>query len=349
MPRAARHHSVTGLIGCDWLSVGGINVRTYIIVGGNSRAQMSYESMQHAFGTVNAVITTPFSQDTTTVQYDKLADNVASLESAGVRLFIPVGGVSEYDSLTTEERIGVVERTVESVGSESTVVAGAGGSPAYVQDLLNSYAAVGADGAMVMFPRTHSSIHEEGLIEYYRGIAKATDLGLMLYHRGDDRLTNRVITELVDIPNVVAIKWAIDDIVAFRTAVEAAPEDAATWVNGLAEEYTVPFCAEGATGFTSGIVNFVPQASLALHEALTAEEWDRAKQIRELLRPLQTLRGGTGEDNTISGANSAPLLKYGQEVAGLYGGPLRPPAQELSAEDKRTVEATYEAIQAASF
>lgn len=79
-------------------------------------------------------------------------------------------------------------------------------------------------------------------------------------------------------------------------------------------------------------------------EALRAGEWERAREIRNVSLPYQTLRGESGTDNTFPGANSVPALKYGLELAGLHGGPVREPIVDLSAEDRTRAEEMYARI-----
>ena len=79
-------------------------------------------------------------------------------------------------------------------------------------------------------------------------------------------------------------------------------------------------------------------------DALRREDWERAREIRDLARPYENLREEAGSNNSFSAANNVPAIKYGLELAGLYGGPVREPLVELTDEDRRRAEEYYERL-----
>lgn len=305
---------------------------------------MDFEQLRSALGDVAFTTPTPYTPDSEQVDHEALQENLAALVDAGANIFVPCGNTGEYDNLTHDERIAVVETHVETIGSDGIVVAGLGGSVQTAIDLASTYESLGAEAVMVMHPG-HTYMHEGGLIRYYERIADATELGLVLYKRGPE-LSHRVIAELADRDDVLAVKYAVNDIKAFTQATSDIPE--VTWLNGIAERYAPAFAIEGAAGYTTGIGNFVPRATLALRDALDAEAWSRARDLRDLLRPIEDLREEAGEDNTIAAANNVPAVKYGLELAGLNGGPVRDPLVELSPRDQQRLESYYDAVQAAT-
>lgn len=303
---------------------------------------MEPKPIETALRDVAFTTTTPFEPDNLDVQYDYLGENIQKLEATGARLFIPCGNTGEYDSLTHSERINVVEKTVKVADDNSTVVAGAGGSTRTVVDLVNQYQSAGADAAMIMHP-THTYVHEQGLLRYYRNILEATDLPLVLYKQGPE-LTHQSIIELAKEENVVGIKYALNDIKSF-SAETTSVDNGLVWVNGIAERFAPAFALEGAEGFTTGIGNFLPNPTLGLMDALNAGNLDQARSIRDSLRPLEDLREEAGEENNITAANNVPVVKYGMDYMGLHGGPVRPPLTELSAVDKERTERYIDEIQ----
>lgn len=304
---------------------------------------MSYRNIKERLQGVPFTTATPFSSDGSTVQHDNLSDNLQRLENTGAQIFIPCGNTGEYYSLSHEERVEVVSTHVEATRGESTIVAGVGGSTKTAIELLSEYERLGADAAMVMYPR-HTYIHEQGLVDYYTKLAESTDLGLVLYKRGP-LVSREVMSKLSTIDNIVAVKYAVNDIKDFSQSVSDTTGDL-VWLNGIAERYAPSFALEGAEGYTTGIGNFVPEAVLALSDAIKSEDWDRARSIRDVLRPYEDLRDEPGENNSFSAANNVPAVKYGMELAGFHGGPVRPPLVELSENDRKRTEEYYERIQA---
>ncbi|MCU4743285.1 dihydrodipicolinate synthase family protein [Natronoglomus mannanivorans] len=295
----------------------------------------TYDGLRESLRSVAFTTPTPFSSDRDRVRHEDLAANARALYDEGARVFIPCGNTGEYYSLSQAERIDVVRSTVDALPADATVVGGAGGSTKNAIELLEAYEAAGADAAMIMYPR-HTYVHEQGLIEYYRTLADATDLGMVLYKRGP-LLSEPVLEELSQLESVVAVKYAVNDVKQFSRLVETVSGNV-EWLNGVAERYALAYAVEGADGFTTGIGNFVPQPVLALDRALTAGDWDRAAEIRTALRPFEDFREETGGGVAFSSAKNVPVVKYGQDVRGMAGGPVREPLVELSTDDCGRVE-----------
>lgn len=300
---------------------------------------MTYQRLKNHLRDVAFTTAAPFSEDGDEVLYDELAQNTEYVLDAGGKTFIPCGNTGEYYSLTDEERVGLVETTVNTVGDEGVVIGGVAGSTKEAITLIEQYEGVGADGVMVHAP-VHTYIHQQGVKEYYRRLAASTDLGVVLYKR-DSKLPVSVIGELASMDNVVGLKYAANDINGFSEVVSEFSDDVVL-STGSAERFAPAFAFEGAEGFTTGIGSFVPDVSLALMDALREGNWNRARRIRDLVRPYENLREEAGPNNSHSSANNVPAIKYGLELAGLYGGPVREPLVGLSEENKRRVEEYYE-------
>lgn len=306
---------------------------------------MSYDSLRKRLRDVAFTLMTPFDEASGDVIHTELAENVRSLQDAGAELFIPCGNTGEYYSLSEEERIAVVETVTETVGDDGTVVAGAGGSTKTAVDLIDAYENAGADAVMVMYP-SHTFVHQEGALEYYRRLADSTDMPIVPYKRGP-ALSDDALIELSTIENVVGVKYAVNDVAGFSRVVSEAPGNV-EWINGIAERFAPSYALEGAVGFTTGIGNALPEVTLALFDALEDEDWERAKALRDVLRPLEDLRAETGPNNELEAANNVPTVKHCMDLAGLYGGPVREPIVGLSEADEERAETHFEAAKRAT-
>lgn len=284
---------------------------------------------------------TPFDEEGE-IQHDHLAANARELRSAGVTTFLACANVSEYHSLSHDERVAVTETSVEAI-DDALVLAGVGGSTKTTLELIEAYETIGVDAHMVM-PLEHAFKHEAGVVHYYRELAAAADRPLVPYIRGF-RPGVETLVEITEIDGVDAIKYALEDVPLFASASEQAPDDV-LWIEGMAEPWAIPFWAAGADGFTAGVSNFVPELGLQLLEALQAGDWERARELSNASLPYQRLRGEAGEGNIFAGANSVPALKYGLELAGLHGGHSREPLVELAEEDRTRARRYFEQIQA---
>jgi 4-hydroxy-tetrahydrodipicolinate synthase len=290
---------------------------------------------------VAAGLLTPF-DDTLEVDTDALTENAQSLYDEGVRTFLATANISEYHSLSADERVEHAKTSVDALPEDACVLAGVGGSTGDAQELVRSYERHGVDAMMVM-PPDHTYLHERGLITYYRELASVTNRPLVPYVRGFDPSVE-FLASLTRVEGVVGVKYALEDPVKLGAAVAEGADDV-VWVDGLAEPYAVSYWAEGVEGFTAGVSNFRPDIGLALYDALEAGRWDRARRIRNACLPFQRLRNGTGENNTITGAVSVPVVKKGLELAGFHGGTVREPIVPLSPDEEREVEAVYDRLE----
>ncbi|AHG01837.1 dihydrodipicolinate synthetase (plasmid) [Halostagnicola larsenii XH-48] len=302
---------------------------------------MAHAKLQHGLRSVAVGLLTPF-DDNGRIEHEKLATNAKELSSAGINTFLACANISEYHSLSQQERINVTETSVTALPDDRCVLAGVGGSTMNATELITAYDELGVDAMMVM-PPDHTYLHEQGLLEYYRSLAAATDTGIVPYVRGFDPSVE-FLASMTEIDGVAGVKFALEDPVKLGEAVVAGSDDV-VWVDGLAEPYAVPFWAQGAEGFTAGVTNFEPRLGLALLSALRAGEWERARALQSAAVPYQQFRSRTGADNTLSGAISVPAVKYGLELAGYNGGSVREPIIELTNQEKQQAEGLYDQLQ----
>lgn len=274
--------------------------------------------------------------------HEHLAANARQLRAEGATTFLACANVSEYHSLSHDERVAVTETSIEAL-DDAFVLAGVGGSTKTAIELIDAYERIGVDSHMVM-PPEHAFKHEGGVVRYYRELATAADRPLVPYIRGF-RPTVETLVEIAEIDGVDGIKYALADVPLFASASEQAPDDV-VWLEGMAEPWAIPFWAAGVDGFTAGVSNFAPKLGLELLEALRAGDWERARELRTAAQPYQRLRSECGEANTFTSANSVPALKYGLELAGLHGGHVREPLVELSDDDKARARTYFDQIQA---
>ena len=301
---------------------------------------MTSEYITDGLRDVATGILTPFDQDLE-VDHQALQENARALYDRGVRTFLACGNVSEYHALSHEERIAVTESSVEALPNDAFVLAGAGGSTKTTIDLGIAFAEAGVDVLMVM-PPWHTYKTEAGLLTYYRKVGKAVDIPLVPYVRGFDPSVE-FLAELTQLDTVAGVKWTLEDVPQFAAAVEAGADDI-VWMNGLGEAYAVSLHIHGAEGHASGVGNFEPAISMALFAALTEEDWQRARAIQRVAVPFMEFREESGEGNVIPHGNSIPAVKAGLEFAGLTGGPVREPIDELSESDRARARELYDNI-----
>jgi 4-hydroxy-tetrahydrodipicolinate synthase len=301
---------------------------------------LSTDRVQERLRSISVGLLTPFSDDLE-IEHEKLRENARSLYSQGVRSFLAAANISEYHSLTHDERIAVVESAADALPSDACILAGVGGNTGDARKLIGAYDRLGVDAMMIM-PPDHTYLHERALLDYYRKLNSAAEAPLVPYVRGFDPSVS-YLGDLTRVDGVVGIKYALKDAVKLGAGI-AAGDDDVVWVNGLAEPFAVAYWAEGVEGFSAGVSNFRPEVGLELFGALSEGEWERARKLRNACLPYQRFRDEPGQNNAIGGAISVPAVKKGLELAGLHGGHVREPIQSLSERDERRAEDLYQAL-----
>ena len=301
---------------------------------------LSTGEIQERLRGVSFGLLTPFDDDLE-IEHPKIEENTRRLYDRGARSFLAAANISEYHSLSQDERVEIVKSVVDTLPSDASVLAGVGGSTSSACNLIRAYDRVGADGMMIM-PPDHTYVHERALLKYYRKLDAAAEAPLVPYVKGFDPSVS-YLGDLTRIDGVAAIKYALENGVKLGSGA-AAGDDDVVWVDGLAEPYAVSYWAEGAEGFSAGVSNFRPEVGLELFDALSHGDWERAREIRNLCLPYQNFREETGQNNELPGAISIPAVKKGLELSGLHGGEVREPIQPLSAEDERRAEEIYNTL-----
>jgi 4-hydroxy-tetrahydrodipicolinate synthase len=264
-----------------------------------------------------------------------MRENTARLLDAGMRVFIPCAGSSEFHSLSADEIVGSVEMTCEVVGDCAVVMAPVGLQVGHALEVGRRSLEAGADCVLVM-PLSAPYLSDAGARDYYLALAEKLDCPLLIYKKNDIP-TDALLLELAGHPQVIGVKYAVNDIDAFNRVVQA-DEGRIDWFCGSAERYAPFFMLAGATGYTSGAGNVCPHLTLAMFEACRGGDWAQAMRLQQIIRPIEDYRARAGSSYNVS------FLKHAARRVGLEFGPPRPPQRRLTAADEREIDAILEPI-----
>lgn len=285
-------------------------------------------AFQTGLDCIHGIPVTPFHEDGT-VDYEALGTVVARIVTSGIDVVVACGNTSEYASLTAEEAERVAAVTIEASAGATTLV-GVGGALEKAIAQARKGIQRGASGVMVHFP-SDPYISDSGLSRYYEALAGSVDGAVVLYVRGRGLSTN-VLDRVVGLDNVVAVKYALQDVLAF-SELAAAYGGAVVPICGLAELWAPFFWLVGARGFTSGLVNVAPKLSIELLESLRADDVSAAMEIWRLIAPFEHLRARDGNSLNVS------VVKEAMALAGLIEhGTVRPPISPLLPEERDALE-----------
>ncbi len=233
-----------------------------------------------------SVIVTPFTEDGSAVDVEatkRFLDWQLENDVPGV---IVLGTTGEFLTVTPEERELLVRTTVEHVAGRMHVLVGAmnASTPVAVGHARQAEQ-LGADGLMIVPPYYYTPTEDE-IFGYYKAIAEAVSLPIMLY--------NNPVTSNVDMSaalvgrltrafeNVRYIKEASMDVARVYDIVE----ETEGLMNVFAGERIVESFLLGAVGYVNPYGNYIPRASARIWDFLVAGRIDDAKRIQRLITKL---------------------------------------------------------------
>jgi 5-dehydro-4-deoxyglucarate dehydratase len=271
---------------------------------------------------------TPFNADLS-LDVPGLRKNVRALLKHPICAVVAAAGTGELHSLLPAEHLSVVTATVEEVHGRVPVLAGTGFNPPLAEELARRASSAGADGILA-FPPYYPSPDDEGLFAYYRGIAEATTLGMLIYSRDWFNPGPAFVERLAGIPNLIGWKDGQADLRRYQM-IRQRLGDRLHWIGGAGDDMVPGYFSIGIRTYTSSIANVAPRLSLRLHELASAGGGDElAKLMNELVIPLYTLRARRK-------GYEVSAMKTMMEMIGLAGGPVRPPLVDLRADEIETL------------
>ena len=257
------------------------------------------------------------------VNYTELKNLVDYHVKSGTHAIVSVGTTGESTTLSIDENVKVIKKTVEFADGRIPVIAGTGSNATseaitLTKLLTNS----GVAGCLSVVPY-YNKPTQEGMYLHYKAIAESTDLPQILYNvpgRTGSDLKPETIARLSKIENIVGVKEATGDLSRLPLIKQLAGED------------FIFLSGDDATGLASmklggqgviSVTNNVAAADMAkMCELALAGKFEEADAINQRLMALH-------HDLFIE-ANPIPV-KWAAYKLGLISEPnLRLPLTTLS-------------------
>ena len=256
---------------------------------------------------------------------------VERIVDGGIHNVVAAGNTGEFYALSPDEVRLVHDTAVAAARGRSNVVAAVGRSLTEAIALGRRAKDAGANAIMSHQPLDPFAA-PQAQAAYFRAIADEVDLPLVAYVRSD-AMGLADLLSVANHPNVVGVKFATTNLMLLAECVRSSDAGTAAWVCGLAEGWAAPFYALGARGFTSGLVNVDPARSLAIHAALEAGDYGKARALVSEIARFETLRTRYG-----NGAN-VTVVKEALGLLGFPAGAVRLPGlPALDPADRETLE-----------
>ena len=256
--------------------------------------------------------------------------------ASGTSALVLFDTAGEGTSLTTDERLSVIQYVVERVNGRVPVVVGCGGPATdMVVDDCKTAEAIGAD-ALLIVPPYFTKASERGLFEHFTSIADRVEIPILLHNspkRTGINLKPELIGELVKHENIAGIKESGDSVEQIMFLMALCP-DADVYAGN--DNHVLPVLSIGGRGAISTIANVMPEAMHALYEAFQKSDIERARDIQTQLIPLW--RAAFCDVNPVPIKAMMSMLK-------LCDADVRLPLVPLEAANVHLVEETLRAYQ----
>lgn len=278
-------------------------------------------------GSIVALVT-PMQADGT-VDHGALDRLVEFHISSGTNGIVAVGTTGESPTLSVEEHIEVVRRTVALAAGRVPVIAGTGANSTVEAIELTELAKHAGASACLSVTPYYNKPTQEGLYQHYKTIAQAVDLPMVLYNvpsRTACDIQPETVERLAEIPNIIGIKEApslarnreLLNRVGGRMVLLSGDDD-------LACESILA----GFNGVVSVTANIAPRQVRAVVDAALAGDRELARRLDARLQPLHKV--------LFLESNPIPV-KWAAARLGLIPEGLRLPLVAMSPQHREPIE-----------
>ncbi|MES2126160.1 MAG: 5-dehydro-4-deoxyglucarate dehydratase [Pseudomonadota bacterium] len=256
---------------------------------------------------------------------DTYAERLEWLAPYGASALFAAGGTGEFFSLTHAEYSDVVKVAVDTCRGKVPILAGAGGATRSAIAFTQEAQRLGAQGVLLL-PHYLTEASQDGLVAHVEEVCNSTDIGVVVYNRGQCRLTPDSLEKLADrCPNLIGFKDGIGDI-ELMVSIWRRMGDRFSYLGGLptAEVYAAAYKALGVPVYSSAVFNFMPKLAMDFYHAVAADDHATTNRlIDDFFLPYLEIR------NRKAGY-AVSIVKAGARLVGHDAGPVRAPLTDLT-------------------
>ncbi len=202
-------------------------------------------------------IATPFKDGT--VNLDEFKRLVKFQIENKADSIIVCGTTGESPTLSVDEKIELIKCAVEVSNKKIPIIAGTGSNNTKKAIEMSKTAEdLGADGLLIVTPY-YNKCTQNGLIEYYKSIAKSVSIPIIMYNvpsRTGVNITPETCYELSKIPNIVAIKEASGNISQVAKIASLCKNNLQIYSGN--DDQILPVLSLGGIGVISVLANIKP-------------------------------------------------------------------------------------------
>ncbi len=216
--------------------------------------------------------------------------NLDAQVAAGVHGVILGGSLGEASTLTHQEKELLLKETVAHLAGKIPVIVNIAEQSTSVAVAFAARAkSLGAEGIMLLPPLRYKADSQE-TVEYFKAVAQATDLPVMIYNNPVDygiMVTIDMFAELANVPNIVSLKESTRDI-SNVTRMKNAFGDRYRILCGV-DTLAMEELVMGADGWVAGLVCAFPRETVVIYELVQQGRYSEALKIYRWFLPLLEL------------------------------------------------------------
>jgi len=241
------------------------------------------------------------------------------------------GGTGEFVSLTSHERMDIVDYAANKIAGRIGLMVGCGAETtadavAYAKKSQDA----GADG-LLLIASYYFKPSEEELYQHFKAVADAVHIPVVLYNNpgacGTD-LSPKFINRMSAFENIKHVKEATGDLLRARKIREVCGKDFNVMVGCDALAYEL--FKNGARGWVSITANALASQSQEIFDNMMKGNDSRAWKVYEQFLPLYTI--------CEEPYKAIQTIKYIMDRIGCCGGKSRLPRLALTMEEKEHVD-----------
>ena len=269
-----------------------------------------------------AALVTPFTSDNE-VNHEVLRRLVGHSLRLGVSGFYVCGSTGEGFSLSSDERMKIVETVVQEARGNADVIVNLSHMDFREVTRLSHHAADAGADAVSVLPPIYNAVSGDELLAYYRAVLRQSRLSLTLYnipqlaHRALDEAT---VGTLAADSRLVGIKHSSEDTQALLRFKQVAGGRLIVWSGR--DAFYLGCLAMGADGAIGSSFQLLGDVFLAITKAFRTGDFARALSLQQRVNKVHAklqIRG------------SIQSIKRCLTLLGLEAGDCRLPFQSLGA------------------
>ena len=172
--------------------------------------------------------------------------------------------------------------------------------------------------------------NDDAMVNHFREIHADCNVPILIYNVVPwCYLSPDLLLRIMDeVPGVVGVKQSAGDMKLFADLMRRSNPN--NLIFSAVDALLYPSYQLGAVGSIAAILTAAPGPSVALWDAVKAQDWEKARDLHERLMPVWD---AVGVDNMPS------LVNYAQSLQGVEAGLAKKPTSPASEEQKEQVKA----------